>query len=70
MKYDFNKIIERKGTESVKYDLAEKIFGSGDVLPMWVADMDFEVGEFIIEALSERIKHPVFGYTYRPEKVF
>lgn len=70
MKYDFNKIINRKGTASVKYDLTEKIFGSGDVLPMWVADMDFEVGEFIIEALSERIKHPVFGYTYRPEKFF
>jgi cystathionine beta-lyase len=70
MKYDFNKIIDRRGTASVKYDLTEKLFGSGEVLPMWVADMDFEVGEFIIEALSERIKHPVFGYTYRPEKFF
>jgi cystathionine beta-lyase len=70
MKYDFNKIINRKGTESVKYDLAEKLFGSGEVLPMWVADMDFEVGDFVIEALSERIKHPVFGYTFRPDRYF
>jgi cystathionine beta-lyase len=70
MEYDFNKIIDRKGTESVKYDLSEKLFGNGEVLPMWVADMDFEVGEFIIEALSERLKHPVFGYTYRPDRFF
>ena len=70
MKYDFDKIINRKGTESVKYDLAEKLFGNGGVLPMWVADMDFEVADFIIEALSERIKHSVFGYTYRPDRFF
>ena len=70
MKYDFDKIIERKGTGSVKYDLNERVFGNGEVLPMWVADMDFEVADFIIEALSERLKHPVFGYTYRQERFF
>ena len=70
MKYDFNKIVDRKNTECVKYDLSEKIFGKKELLPMWVADMDFEVGEFIMEALSERLKHPVFGYTYRPDRFF
>lgn len=70
MIYNFDKLIDRKGTESVKYDLTGKLFGNSEVLPMWVADMDFEVPEFIIEALSERIKHPVFGYTYRPDSFF
>ncbi|MEN8201883.1 MAG: PatB family C-S lyase [Bacteroidota bacterium] len=70
MIYDFDKLIDRKDTASVKYDLTEKLFGRSDVLPMWVADMDFEVPEFIIEALSERIKHRVFGYTFRPDSFF
>jgi len=70
MNYNFDKIIDRKGTESVKYDLSRKLFGNSEVLPMWVADMDFEVPDFIIHALTERIKHPVFGYTYRPDRFF
>ncbi len=46
------------------------MFGNTDVLPMWVADMDFEVPEFIREAISERVKHPVYGYTYRPKRFY
>jgi cystathionine beta-lyase len=68
MKYDFDTVIDRKGTSSVKYDLAGKYFGDSGVLPMWVADMDFPVADFILEAITERIKHPVLGYTYRSEK--
>lgn len=67
MKYDFDTVIDRKGTRSVKYDLAGKFFGDSGVLPMWVADMDFPVGDFILEAIFERIKHPVLGYTFRTE---
>jgi len=70
MIYNFDKLINRKDTASVKYDLREKLFGNSEVLPMWVADMDFEVPEYITEALSERIKHGVFGYTYRPDSFF
>jgi len=50
MHYDFDKVINRKGTDSVKYDLSGSYFGSEKVLPMWVADMDFEVADFIREA--------------------
>jgi cystathionine beta-lyase len=67
MKYDFDTVIDRRGTNSVKYDLAGKLFGDHEVLPMWVADMDFPVADFILEALAERIKHPVLGYTFRSD---
>lgn len=70
MKYDFDKLIDRTGTESVKYDLLQPVFGREDLLPMWVADMDFEVADFIREAMMERIRHPVFGYTFRSGKFF
>jgi cystathionine beta-lyase len=70
MKYDFDKPVERSGTDSVKYDLAGSIFGSNDLLPMWVADMDFEVPGFIREAIIRRAEHPVYGYTFRPGKFF
>jgi len=70
MNNDFDKLIDRKDTASVKYDLTGKLFGKSDVLPMWVADMDFEVPEFIIKALSERINHRIFGYTFRPDSFF
>ncbi len=70
MKYDFDKWIDRKGTDSVKYDLTRIIFGTEDLLPMWVADMDFEVPDFIREAISERVNHPVYGYTFRPRRFF
>jgi cystathionine beta-lyase len=68
MQYDFDKMIERRGTDSVKYDLAEKLFESSEVIPMWVADMDFEVPGFIRDAIAARNSHPVFGYTYRSSR--
>lgn len=70
MIYNFDKLIDRTDTASVKYDLRGKVFGNPKVLPMWVADMDFEVPEFITEALAERVKHRVFGYTFRPDSFF
>jgi len=68
MRYDFDTIIDRRNTNSVKYDLRGKLFGKEDVLPMWVADMDFPVADFILDAIRERLNHPVLGYTFRSDR--
>lgn len=70
MKYDFDRLIDRRGTDSVKYDLLRPVFGSDDLLPLWVADMDFEVPPFVNEAILRRAAHPVYGYTYRPKRFY
>jgi len=70
MQYNFDKIIDRDNTASVKFDLREKVFGNQDVIPMWVADMDFETPVFIIHALKKRLEHPILGYSYRPDSYF
>jgi cystathionine beta-lyase len=67
MKYDFDSVIDRRGTNSVKYDLTGTLFGRDDVLPMWVADMDFPVAGFILDSIRERLKHPFLGYTFRSD---
>lgn len=59
MKYNFDELIERRGTGCVKWD--ESL---NDVIPLWVADMDFAVAPAILEAIRQRAKHPVFGYTF------
>ena len=66
-RFDFDKIIDRSGSGAIKSDAVEKVFGKPGLTPMWVADMDFETPEFIIEALKQRLEHPVFGYTAEPE---
>lgn len=66
-KYDFDKLINRKGTGSMKYDSLAERFGHSDLLPLWVADMDFETPSFIVEALKKRMEHPVFGYSTIPK---
>jgi cysteine-S-conjugate beta-lyase len=70
MKYDFDKIIERRGTDSVKYDILKSLYGRDDIIPMWVADMDFEVPDFIREAIIQRAGHAVYGYTVRPKRFY
>ena len=65
--YDFDKVIERKGTGAVKSDALGKVFGKDDLVPLWVADMDFETPDFIREAMLERLEHPIFGYTVEPD---
>jgi cystathionine beta-lyase len=62
--HDFQSVINRKGTDSLKWDLF------GDDLPMWVADMDFRVAPAIQEAVLERARHPVFGYTVVSDELF
>ena len=64
MRFDFDKVIDRKGTASVKHDLVEKNGYPEDVLPMWVADMDFEAPPCVLEALKKRLRHGIFGYSF------
>lgn len=70
MIYNFDEIISRENTASVKYDLRNVLFGTENVIPMWVADMDFKTPPFIIDAIKERCKHEVFGYSIRPDSYF
>lgn len=65
MIYDFDKKIERSNTNCVKYDLRDVVFGNANVLPMWVADMDFETPDFVREAVIKRAEHPVYGYHFK-----
>ncbi|WP_077155177.1 MalY/PatB family protein [Bacteroides bouchesdurhonensis] len=64
MNYNFDEIIDRKGTNSVKWDAVEDRWGRNDLIPMWVADMDFRTPPFVVEALRKRLEHEVLGYTF------
>ena len=70
MIYNFDAITDRTHSNSVKYDEAEKKFGSKDLIPLWIADMDFPTARPIIEAMAERNKNGIFGYTSRPDSYF
>ena len=65
-KYDFDKIVDRRGSGALKYDALQERYGDAGLLPLWVADMDFATPPFIVEALRERMQHPIFGYTVEP----
>lgn len=64
--YDFDAVIERRGTSCLKYDALKERFGKDNLIPLWVADMDFATPDFIMDALRERLEHPVLGYTLDP----
>ena len=66
MKYNFDEIIPRRGTNSYKWDSA----GDADVLPMWVADMDFRTAPPVVEALRKRVEHGIFGYVRVPDAYY
>ncbi len=70
MRYNFDEVIDRNGNNSVKYDERRAVFGREDVLPMWVADMDFRVAKPIADALEIRLRQGIFGYTARPDSYF
>ncbi len=70
MEFDFDTPILREGTGSVKFDGRQHYFGTEDVAPLWVADMDFSVPDCITRALQARLRHPVFGYTLYPESLY
>ncbi|MBE6182189.1 MAG: putative C-S lyase [Rikenellaceae bacterium] len=63
MEYNFDKLIDRRGTDTVKFDRLQELYGRSDLLPLWVADMDFECPPCITEALRRRLDHPLYGYT-------
>ncbi|MEN6445510.1 MAG: PatB family C-S lyase [Candidatus Cloacimonas sp.] len=65
MQSKFDKIIDRHNSGCFKYDALNMLFGKSDLIPLWVADMDFAVSDAILNAFAERIKHPVFGYNLR-----
>ena len=67
MTFDFDTPIDRANSHSVKYDLRRLKFGREDVMPLWVADMDFAAPECVREALAARLEHPIFGYTLTPK---
>lgn len=70
MKYDFNKIINRNNTKSLKYDFAKERNMPEDLLPLWVADMDFQTSPEIIEALNKAVSHGIYGYSEGKEEYF
>ncbi len=67
---DFDSIIERRGTKSLKYDFAKRRGMPEDVLPMWVADMDFRISSYIEDAIKLSADHGIYGYTETEEKYF
>jgi len=70
MTWNFDEAAIREGTNSVKYDLRNEIFGVKDVIPMWVADMDFDTPDFIVQSLRDRLNHKIFGYSFRPSEYY
>ena len=66
MKYNFDEIVPRRRTNSYKWDTAQE----ENVLPMWVADMDFRTAPPVVEALRKRVEHGIFGYTKVPSAYY
>ncbi|WP_271397305.1 MalY/PatB family protein [Salinicoccus roseus] len=62
--------VERKNTNSTKWDLLEERFGDPDLLPIWVADMEFKAPDSVISALTERVQHGAYGYSFIPDEYY
>lgn len=69
-KYDFDEIVQREGTNCLKYDARKLFFKTPDLLPLWVADMDFKTPDFIVDAIKKRLEHEIFGYSLKPDSYF
>lgn len=70
MTFDFDREIPRESSHALKFDGRQSTFGTSDVQPLWVADMDFAVPQAVADALSTRAAHPIYGYTLAPESLF
>lgn len=68
--YDFNLTINRKGSGDIKNEWLKKLWGREDLIPLWVADMDFATPPFILDALKQRLEHPILGYTGIPQEYY
>lgn len=69
MQYNFDEVIDRRGTNAVKLERCQALFGTSDIIPLWVADMDFKTPDFIIDAIRNRLEHPILGYTIKPREL-
>ncbi len=67
---NFDKIIDRTGTNALKLEFRERLFGTNEVIPLWVADMDFKTPKEVAEAIRKRAEHPLYGYTSRDEEFY
>lgn len=65
MLYNFDEIIPRLNTSCIKYDMLDKYFGAENLIPLWVADMDFRTPDFVVRAIQERVAHEIYGYSFR-----
>jgi cystathionine beta-lyase len=70
MIWNFDEPADREGTNCIKYDLREETFGVKDIIPMWVADMDFSTPDFVMKSLRDRLNHEICGYSFRPEEYY
>lgn len=70
MRYDFDKPVDRRFTDGEKYDNLKAVFGREDIIPLWIADMDFEVAPVITQAIVRRTQHPVYGYIMRADRFY
>lgn len=70
MSFDFDRPIDRTGTAALKWDARRQVFGREDLIPLWVADMDFAAPEQVTQALVERARHPIYGYSLHPDSLF
>lgn len=68
--YNFDEVIDRHDTNAIKLERCKALFGTEDVLPLWVADMDFKTPDFIIKAIQQRLEHPILGYTMLPKEFY
>jgi cystathionine beta-lyase len=69
-RYHFNQHISREGTDAIKFDMRKAYFGTEEVIPMWVADMDFATPKCISDAVQERAAHPIYGYTKTSDEYY
>lgn len=70
MKYNFDEVLNRKDSSSYKYGRCKLYFGTDDLLPLWVADMDFASPDFVIESIKKRLDHPILGYTLTDDEFY
>ncbi len=70
MQYNFDKIIDRSSSDAIKVDFMKGIWGRTDLIPLWVADMDFETAPFVTEAIRKRCDNGVFGYTCKSDAYY
>lgn len=69
MQYNFDEEIDRTGTGAVKLERCRALFGTTELIPLWVADMDFRTPDFILDAIRNRLDHPILGYTMMPREI-